>query len=100
MPTLDIKVVAANVSSPEDIDNALRGLAAEKVDLVVVLETNLLVLNCRHIASTALAERLPTLYGYREHVMAGGLISYGVNLPSCYRRAAYFVDRIFRGTPP
>ena len=91
--TVDIKVVAANVSRPEDIDDALRGLAAEKVDLVVVLESNLLVLNCRPIASTALAERLPTLYGYREHVMAGGLVSYGVNLPWCYRRAAYFVDR-------
>ena len=98
--TLDIKVVAANVSRPEDIDDVLRGLATEKVDSVIVLETNLLVLNCRQIASTALALRLPTLYGYREHVMAGGLISYGVNLPWCYRRAAYFVDRILHGAPP
>jgi putative ABC transport system substrate-binding protein len=46
-----------------------------------------------------LAERLPTLYGYHEHVMAGGLISYGVNLSWCFRRAAYFVDRILHGTP-
>ena len=98
--TLGIKTVSANVSRPEDIDDAMRGLAAEKVDLVIVLETNLLVLNCRQIASTALAERLPTLYGYREHVIAGGLISYGVNLPWCYRRAAYLVDRILHGTPP
>ena len=97
---LDIKTVAANVTRPEDIDDALRGLANEKVDLVVVLQTNLLVLHCRQIASTALAERLPTLYGYREHVMAGGLISYGVNLPWCYRRAAYFVDKVLHGTSP
>jgi putative ABC transport system substrate-binding protein len=47
-----------------------------------------------------LAERLPTLYGYREHVMAGGLISFGVNLSWCFRRAACFVDRILHGTPP
>jgi putative ABC transport system substrate-binding protein len=98
--TLDIKAVAVNVSRPEDIDDALRALANEKVDLVVVLETNLLLIYCRQIASTALAERLPTLYGYREHVMAGGLISYGVNLSWCFRRAAYFVDRILHGTPP
>jgi putative tryptophan/tyrosine transport system substrate-binding protein len=97
---LDIKVVVANVSRPEEIDDVLRGLSAEKVDLVVVLQTNLLVLHCRQVAATALAERLPTLYGYREHVMAGGLISYGVNLRWCYRRAAYFVDRILHGTPP
>jgi ABC-type uncharacterized transport system substrate-binding protein len=98
--TLDIKVVAANVSRPEEIDDVLRGLAAEKVDLVIVLQTNLLLIHSRQIAATALAERLPTLYGYREHVMAGGLISYGVNLSWCYRRAAYFVDRILHGTPP
>jgi len=51
------------------------------------------------IANLALAKRLPTVYGYREHVDAGGLISYGVNAPSCYRRAAYFVDKILHGTP-
>jgi putative ABC transport system substrate-binding protein len=97
---LDIKVVAANVSRPEEIDDGLRRPVAEKVDLVIVLQTNLLLLHCRQIASTALAERLPTLYGYREHVIAGGLISYGVNLSWCFHRAAYFVDRILRGTSP
>jgi putative ABC transport system substrate-binding protein len=98
--TLDIKAFEADVSRPEDIDDALRALASEKVDLAIVLETNLLLINCRQIASTALAEQLPTLYGYHEHVMAGGLISYGVNLSWCFRRAAYFVDRILHGTSP
>jgi putative ABC transport system substrate-binding protein len=44
--------------------------------------------------------RLPTVHGYREHVMAGGLVSYGVDLRWCYHRAAYFVDKILHGTPP
>ena len=44
--------------------------------------------------------RLPTVYGYREHVVAGGLISYGVDLRWCFYRGAYFVDRILRGTAP
>jgi putative tryptophan/tyrosine transport system substrate-binding protein len=44
--------------------------------------------------------RLSTVYGYREHVLDGGLISYGVDLRWCFRRGAYFVDRILRGTPP
>ena len=47
-----------------------------------------------------MAKRLPTVYGYREHVLAGGLVSYGVDLRWCYRRGAYFVDKILRGTPP
>src|ERR671935_14424 len=50
--------------------------------------------------SRSSARRLPTVYGYREHVLAGGLISYGVDLRWCFRRGAYFVDRILHGTPP
>ena len=44
--------------------------------------------------------QLPTVYGYREHVAAGGLVSYGVDLRWCYHRAAYFVDKILHGAPP
>jgi ABC-type uncharacterized transport system substrate-binding protein len=54
----------------------------------------------RQIAQLAAAKRLPTVYDYREHVLDGGLISYGVDLSWCYRRGAYFVDKILHGTPP
>ena len=40
---------------------------------------------------------MPTVYGYREHVVAGGLISYGINIVWCYYRAAYYIDRILKG---
>jgi putative ABC transport system substrate-binding protein len=46
------------------------------------------------------AKKLPTVYGYREHVEAGGLISYGVNLNSCFHRAAYYADKILKGAKP
>ena len=52
------------------------------------------------IAEAAAAKKLPTVYGYREHVEAGGLISYGVNLNSCFHRAAYYIDKILKGTKP
>ena len=52
------------------------------------------------IAEAAAAKKLPTLYGYHEHVEAGGLVSYGVNLDWCYVRAAYYVDKILKGTKP
>jgi ABC-type uncharacterized transport system substrate-binding protein len=52
-----------------------------------------------HIAATAAATRLPAVYGYREHVEVGGLISYGVNLDSGFRRAATYVYKILKGTP-
>jgi putative tryptophan/tyrosine transport system substrate-binding protein len=43
---------------------------------------------------------LPTIYAYREYVEAGGLISYGVNMPRLIRRAGDFVDKILRGANP
>ena len=52
------------------------------------------------IAEAAASKRLPTIYGYREHVEAGGLVSYGVNLDWCNHRVAYYVDRILKGARP
>jgi putative tryptophan/tyrosine transport system substrate-binding protein len=43
---------------------------------------------------------MATIYGYREHVVEGGLMSYGPNLPASYRRAATYVDKILRGAQP
>src|SRR5262249_32548043 len=83
-----------------DVDGALRSVSDERVDVVIVVETSMLLAYGRQIAVSALEKRLPTVYGYREHVVAGGLISYGVDLRWCYYRGAYFVDRILRGTAP
>jgi putative tryptophan/tyrosine transport system substrate-binding protein len=92
--------VAADANRPEDIEVALRELANKRVDVVIVLQTGMLVVNAPQIAASALAMRLPTVYGYREQVIAGGLISYGVDLRWCYHRSAYFVDKILHGTRP
>jgi putative ABC transport system substrate-binding protein len=97
---LGLQIVSANANKPENIENALQKLAGERVDVAIVLQTGLLVLNSSQIAASALEKRLPTVYGYREHVISGGLVSYGVDLRLCYRRAAYFVTKILRGTAP
>jgi putative ABC transport system substrate-binding protein len=98
-PKLDIKIASADVLKPEDIDPAFKKFEAERVEVVVVLQSNLLVLERARIASAAAATRLPTVYGYREHPETGGLISYGVNLDSGFRRAATYVYKILKGTP-
>jgi putative tryptophan/tyrosine transport system substrate-binding protein len=54
----------------------------------------------REFVDLALALRLPTMYGEREFVAAGGLISYGVNFSDQWRRAASYVDKILKGTNP
>jgi len=96
----EVKIVAKDAMRAEDVENALRYLASEKVDVVIVLQTSMLISQARQIAQSAIAKRLPTVYGYREHVVDGGLISYGVDLRWCYQRAAAFEDKILRGSSP
>jgi putative ABC transport system substrate-binding protein len=97
---LSLSVVEADASTAQDIPNALAALANEGVDVTVVLQTNLLLNMSEQIGAIALEKLLPTVFGYREHVVHGGLVSYGVDLRWCYRRAGYFVDKILRGAHP
>ena len=98
--SLAIKVVPAEVRTPAHIGPAYETFAAERVEVVVVEQSTMLVVARKQIAEVAAAKKLPTVYGYREHVEAGGLASYGVNLDWCFHRAAYFVDRILKGANP
>jgi len=97
---LEVNVTSSDANKPEEIESALQVLASRRVDVVIVLQTSMLLDNSRQIAISASAKRLPTVYGYREHVVAGGLVSYGVDLRWCYRRSASFVDKILRGARP
>ena len=56
--------------------------------------------NQKRIVGFALKSRLPSVYGNREAVEAGGLMSYGADIADSYRRVAYFVDRILKGAKP
>ena len=54
----------------------------------------------RRIADLAAKSQLPAVYGYKESVEAGGLMAYEVNVPDIFRRAATYVDKIFKGAKP
>jgi putative ABC transport system substrate-binding protein len=56
--------------------------------------------NAKRIAGFALKSRLPSVYGRKEAVDAGGLMSYGADLADSYRRVAYYVDKILKGAKP
>jgi putative tryptophan/tyrosine transport system substrate-binding protein len=94
------KIVAADVDRPEGIEVALRELANKRADVVIVLATNLFVTYTPEIAAAALAMKLPTVCEYREHVIEGALISYGVDLSWCFQRSGYFLDKILHGAAP
>jgi putative ABC transport system substrate-binding protein len=98
--TLEIEVVPAEVRTAADIDAAYQALASAGVQAVIVEQSNMLLFARQSIAEAAASKRLPTVYGYREHVDAGGLISYGADLKWCAHRTAYYVDRILKGAKP
>jgi putative ABC transport system substrate-binding protein len=97
---LEVSVVAAEVRSPDDLVNAIQRLSGQQLDAVIVLQTSMLLSERQKIAALAAAMRIPVIYGYREHVVDGGLISYGVDLRDCFRHSAVYVDKILKGTPP
>jgi putative tryptophan/tyrosine transport system substrate-binding protein len=97
---LEIKIVPAEVRTAADIDAAYQALASAGVQVVIVEQSTMLILASKPLAEAAASKRLPTVYGYREHVEAGGLISYGVNLEWCNHRVAYYVAKILKGAKP
>ena len=99
-PALGVNLITIDAHSPEDIDGAFQTFTREHSEFVVVLSDLLFTTNRRRLAETATASRLPTIYGLREHPDAGGLISYGIAILENWRRSAYFVDRILKGSKP
>jgi putative ABC transport system substrate-binding protein len=97
--TLGLEVITSEIQRGEDIVPAFEALNG-RAEALYVSGDPLVFAHRIRINTLALAERLPTMYGPREHVDAGGLISYGPNFPALYRRAAEFVDKILRGAKP
>jgi ABC-type uncharacterized transport system substrate-binding protein len=93
----EVTIMDSDARRPEDIDPTFRIFKADGVDVVIVLQASSLMLDRTQIAIAAAATRLPTVFGYREHAETGGLISYGVNLEYCFRRAASYVHKILKG---
>jgi putative ABC transport system substrate-binding protein len=75
-------------------------MSASGVEVVVVEQSSTLLNARSQVTEAAAARMLPSVYGYREHVEAGGLISYGVNLDWCFHRTAYYADKILKGAKP
>jgi putative ABC transport system substrate-binding protein len=89
------------VRSAHELENAFAAMSREGADELVVLADATLIDGLRgQIAALAAESRLPAIYAWRMYVEAGGLMSYGTSLPDLHRRAAYYVDRILKGTKP
>ena len=87
-------------ATAEGIEQAFARMQRQDASAVVIAPDSFFVEQRERIAQLALKHRLPSIFSFREHVQAGGLISYGQHLADSYRRAATYVDRIFNGAKP
>jgi putative ABC transport system substrate-binding protein len=93
---LKLEVSTFEIRRTEDIGSAFEAVQGRSQALYVV-PNPIMFVNRVRISTFALGARLPAIYGVREYVEAGGLISYGPNWPDMWRRAAELVDKILRG---
>jgi putative tryptophan/tyrosine transport system substrate-binding protein len=97
---IDLRALRLTAASAEELEAAAAAAAAAKSDAMIVLGDSFFVQSRFVIARAAIRYRLPTIFVPREHVMAGGLMSYGPSIAGNYRRVAVFVDRILKGAKP
>jgi putative ABC transport system substrate-binding protein len=88
------------IGVPDDLHAAFQHLAQERVKIALVLADAMFLNERKRIALFAMAARLPTMFGFRENVEDGGLMSYGIDVRDGWRRTAAFVDKILKGTKP
>jgi putative ABC transport system substrate-binding protein len=87
-------------STADEIENAFARMKRQDSEAVIVAADTLFVEQRQQIADLAIKYGLPSVFSFREHVQAGGLMSYGQHLADGYRRAATYVDRILKGAKP
>jgi len=95
-----VALVWADAHNPDGMADAFAQFTSQRVEAVIVIDDTYFLTQRERIAGLALTHRLPSIFPKRDFVQAGGLMGYGENLMEFYRRAASFVDRIFKGAKP
>jgi putative ABC transport system substrate-binding protein len=98
--TLHLRLQFIAVRVDTDFEPAFDAIARNRPGGMIMLADRLFLHHRARIADFALRHRLPAVYAYRELVEVGGLMSFGPSYEAMHRRAAYFVDRILRGSSP
>jgi ABC-type uncharacterized transport system substrate-binding protein len=96
---LGLEVTPFEIRQAEDIAPGFEALKGRAGALYVASDPLVFTSRAR-IHTLAMGARLPTVYTFREYVEAGGLLSYGANMPDLFRRAGNTVDKILRGAKP
>src|SRR5215510_8975731 len=97
---LGIELVTLQARMPDDLHAAFDKLTREKVAMVLAFPDGMFLNERKRIALLAMAARLPSMFGLRQNVEDGGLMSYGIDLRESWRRTAAFVSKILKGAKP
>ena len=97
---LGVQLQILDVQTPNDFDKVFSAIAKGRTDALLVQMNPVFFTHRIRIAELAAKNRVPTIYGDKRYVKAGGLMSYGANILDLYRRAAVYVDKILKDTKP
>jgi len=98
--TLGVMLQPQEVRGPKDFAAAFATIAQERPDALLALQNAVTMQQRGEITDFAMRERLPSMFQEKGWAQAGGLLSYGEDLAAMYRRAAFYVNRIFKGANP
>jgi putative ABC transport system substrate-binding protein len=99
-PALGLRIQSVPARSASEYESAFSTMVRERADGVLVLSTPLFIAGAKPLADLALRHKLPSLWGPKHHVAAGGLMSYSPDRADLYRRGAIFADKILKGANP
>ena len=98
--TLNLQVFILEVRASNELDDAFSEMTRMGVGALSVLESPLMTAESKRVADLALQHRIPAIFPEGGFLEAGGLISYGPSLPTTYRQATNYIDRILKGSKP
>ena len=99
-PALRVKLFPVAARNPSELEHALALAVSRRVRGLLVVRDRLFIQHQKSIVEFAANRRLATIFGVRDSVVEGGLMSYGTNLPDTFRHAAAYVDKILKGQKP
>jgi len=98
--SIDQRIVVANAGTDEELETAFAALTSERIGALLVTADPYFDTRREQIVTFAARQRLPAIYQFREYVMAGGLLSYGVSITDAYRNYGVYTARILKGAKP
>jgi putative ABC transport system substrate-binding protein len=97
---IGLQIYVLRVSNDEDIDIAFKTVAQQRIAALIVAADPFIDTRREKIISLSAHQAVPTMYQFREHAAAGGLMSYGIDLTDVYRQVGIYAARVLNGAKP